>query len=508
MLKRPTITFWATVFVTVVCLSLVAIDGWRSWTARALELREVESATANLSRAMAQQADDTIKAADIALADIVERIEVDGAGPAALARLHPLLKAHAAELAQLNGLFVYDADGAWLVNSRAPGRPPPGLNNADREYFQFHRRDPGRGAHVGMPVRSRSSGKWVIPLSRRINRADGGFGGVALATIDIAYFSRFYQSLDIGQRGALSLISNGGTLLLRRPFSDAMIGMDVAPTSLYLAYRNAGPVGSATLESPLDGEVRMLSYRALEHYPLFVVSALSRDEILSNWRHDTFFHSLGVLLLALLLGLFGKRLVQQIGLRLEAEAALLKARDAMESMNRTLEKLALQDSLTGLANRRQFDVTLGNEFSRAARAGSSLAFIMIDVDCFKQYNDRYGHSAGDECLRLVSQAIRRLMPRRPGDLAARYGGEEIGVLLPGADLEGALALAEQLRQAVERLQLRHEGNPAGVVTISAGAAALLPQRSGLPAQLVEAADKALYTAKLDGRNLVRAGTTS
>ncbi|HAT32650.1 MAG TPA: diguanylate cyclase [Janthinobacterium sp.] len=502
MPRRPPITFWATAFVAVVCLSLIVVDGWRSWNARALQLREVERAGSNLARAMARQADDTFKAADIAVADLVERVEVDGVGPAALARLHRRMAAQVGELAQLNGLFVYAADGAWLANSGPAAAP--GLNNADREYFEYHRVHAGRGAHIGVPVISRSSGKWVIPVSRRINGADGSFAGVALATVDSAYLKRFYQSFDIGEKGAVALATQNGILLLRRPFDDSLTGMNLLGSNLYRAFVGAGPVGSGLLESPLDGEVRLNNYRSLERYPLFVTVALSQDEMLANWRRDTFSHGLGVLLLSVLLGLLGKRLVQQIGLRLEAEAQLLKARDALESANRSLEKLALQDGLTGLANRRQLDVSLGNEFSRAVRNAGTLAFIMFDVDCFKQYNDLYGHGAGDACLRAVSAAIRDLTSGRPGDLAARYGGEEIGILLPGAGLDGALAVADRVRLAIEGLAIEHRGNPAGVVTVSAGVAAVAPRRGDQAGQLIDAADRALYAAKLDGRNRVRA----
>jgi diguanylate cyclase (GGDEF)-like protein len=163
----------------------------------------------------------------------------------------------------------------------------------------------------------------------------------------------------------------------------------------------------------------------------------------------------------------------------------------------------MSDGLTGLANRRQFDVTLGNEFSRAMRHESTLAFIMIDVDYFKQYNDLYGHSAGDEVLRSVSKLIRALTPKRPGDLTARYGGEEVGILLPNTDLAGAQAVAERIRAAVQNLQMAHNGSPFGVVTLSAGVATIAPQRGvHMAGMLVEAADKALYVAKSAGRNQV------
>ena len=499
--RRLPVTFWARVFVGVVCLALVAIDGWRSWNARAERLLEMERATFNLARAMAQQADDSIKAADTSVAELVERIEVDGLGEAALARLHGRMVAQVANLPQLSGLFAYDEQGRWLVNSRPLLNAT--LNNADREYFRHHRAHPGRAAHVGLPVVSRSTGQWIIPVSRRIDKPGGGFGGVVLATVDLDYFRRFYQSLDLGRHGAVALLNNDGVLLLRRPFDDATIGQDLRGSNLYGAFMPQRLAGSASLLSPLDGQVRLNSYRPLQHYPLFVTAALSRDEMLAQWRRDTFLHSLGVVLLAAMLGLFGQRLVRQIGLRERAEGELGAARDALEQVNRTLERQAMQDGLTGLANRRQFDVTLGNEFSRAMRYQHLLAFVMVDVDYFKQYNDEYGHSKGDDCLRAVCAQIRALTPKRPGDLTARYGGEELAILLPDTDLAGAHAVAERVRAAIEALQLPHAASPFGVVTISAGVATLMPQRDvHLAGMLVDAADQALYTAKSDGRNRV------
>ena len=503
MSKRHSITFWATVFVGAVCLTLIVVDVWRSVTARSVLLQDMERLGSNVARAMAQQADDTIKAADTALADIVERIEADGTGTPQLARLHRQMRAQVANLPQLVGLFVYDEQGRWLVNSRAAGGELA-FNNADREYFIYHRNHPGRGPHVGEPVISRSSGKWIMPVSRRIDKPDGGFGGVALATLDIDYFRRFYQSFDVGARGAVGLVSNTGVLMLRQPFDADRVGTSLRDSALFQHYQGAAPrSGSAMLPSPVDGEIRFNSFRALEHYPLFVTAALSREEMLERWRRDTFMRSIGVVLLAALMGYFGKRLVDQIKLREQAETELRKARDALESVNRTLERQAMQDGLTGLANRRRFDVTLGNEFSRAMRHENTLAFIMIDVDYFKQYNDVYGHSAGDEVLRSVSKLIRALTPKRPGDLTARYGGEEIGILLPNTDLDGAHAVAERIRGAIEDLRMAHTGSAAGYVTISAGVATLSPKRGvHLPPMLVEAADKALYAAKSAGRNRV------
>jgi diguanylate cyclase (GGDEF)-like protein len=501
MFKRLSITFWASAFVTLVCLLLVGLDGWRSWNARVALLTTTERATYNLARAVAQQADDTLKAADTALIEIEERVEHDGTDPASLRRLHQVMVDQVRNLPQLNGLFAYDEAGRWLVNSQPT--LAIGMNNADREYFQFHRANSASGPHIGVPVISRSSGKWIIPVSRRLDHADGSFAGVVLATIDVDYFRRFYASLDVGEKGAVGLVSQDGILMLRRPFDENVIATSVAQTPVYQAFKRQRVAGSGVFRSTQDGVLRLGSYRPLDNYPLFVVAALAKDEVLTHWWRNTLLHTAGVVMLALMLAYFGRRLVLQIQARVQAEHELRQARDAMESLNRTLEKLALQDGLTGLANRRQFDVTLGNEFSRATRSGRSLAFIMIDVDCFKQYNDIYGHGAGDECLRAVSKIIRALTPRRPGDLAARYGGEEIGILLPETDLKGALAVAERIRDSVEAQHLPHSGSPHGVVTLSAGVAAIIPQRGAdQPATLLAAADKALYEAKHGGRNRV------
>jgi len=185
-----------------------------------------------------------------------------------------------------------------------------------------------------------------------------------------------------------------------------------------------------------------------------------------------------------------------------AEDALLKAKMIAEKTNEALKAIALLDSLTGLPNRRHFDAALEVEFKRAIRDSAMLGVIMIDLDHFKGFNDLYGHPAGDDCLRRVACAIRSVL-LRPGDLVARYGGEEMIVLLPGTDEDGAGVVASVLAEAVRALALEHRGTPARIVTISCGVAVFDPLRGACqPLTLVERADRALYEAKLTGRNRV------
>ena len=292
-------------------------------------------------------------------------------------------------------------------------------------------------------------------------------------------------------------------MITRRPYTSAVVGRNMQESDLFRAYTAHGPVGTAYIKSVQDGVLRLNSFERLQNYPLFATASLSKDEILAAWWTDTLWHSTGVLLLVLIVAGVGWRLVNQLKLQIQTEGELRRARDALETLNETLNTLAMEDGLTGLANRRKFDVTLDTEFGRAVRNASTLALIMLDVDCFKQYNDIYGHAAGDECLQTIGRAIMSVASVRTGDLAARYGGEELAVLMPNTDVAGAVALAERIRNAVHDLKIEHAGMPGGFVTVSAGVEALRPaELDGQPKALIRAADKALYRAKTMGRDRV------
>jgi diguanylate cyclase (GGDEF)-like protein/PAS domain S-box-containing protein len=186
----------------------------------------------------------------------------------------------------------------------------------------------------------------------------------------------------------------------------------------------------------------------------------------------------------------------------EAEENLRNAKTVLQESNAQLLVLSGEDALTGLANRRRFDDALQQESARMALVGMPLALLMIDVDHFKTYNDRYGHPAGDECLRQVARVLQR-HAKRPGDLVARYGGEEFAILLANTDQAGARVMAGELRTALIALALPHQDNPAGLVTVSIGLHAVAAANENQAAdRLVELADQALYAAKAAGRNTV------
>ncbi|MES2918196.1 MAG: GGDEF domain-containing protein [Pseudomonadota bacterium] len=173
----------------------------------------------------------------------------------------------------------------------------------------------------------------------------------------------------------------------------------------------------------------------------------------------------------------------------------------LERSNSHLEQLLRSDALTGIANRRCFDQALTDEFRRAERGSYPLALLMLDVDCFKQYNDTYGHQAGDEALMQVAQAIERFA-RRPGDLAARYGGEEFALILPGSGEEDALGIADELVAHMYARHLPHgTSRVCDRITVSVGVAVIQPAEGKTSiAELIANADQALYLAKARGRN--------
>jgi len=180
----------------------------------------------------------------------------------------------------------------------------------------------------------------------------------------------------------------------------------------------------------------------------------------------------------------------------------LRDMTAQKLAQNALQSLAHKDGLTGLANRRAFDDKLEADWIKAQQDNSSIALLLVDVDHFKQYNDIYGHQKGDDCLKIVAECIGQ-QTHRPSDLAARYGGEEFAIILPDVDPDGALQVAERVRQAVYDLNIKHNGNSsADFVTISAGVSCLIPSEEMRPKELIEEADKALYQAKHSGRNKI------
>ncbi len=198
--------------------------------------------------------------------------------------------------------------------------------------------------------------------------------------------------------------------------------------------------------------------------------------------------------------------MSELRLQVERERMLTerqrKLTEELEKANEELQRLASVDGLTGIANRRYFDLYLEREWKRAARCLMSLSIIMCDVDFFKPYNDTYGHQAGDDCLKWVGEIIKGHL-RRPTDLLARYGGEEFAIVLPDTVAEGAVYVAENICQKLRERGIPHQGSRVSDrLTLSCGVATMIPGPASRPGELIKTADLALYQAKKQGRDRV------
>jgi diguanylate cyclase (GGDEF)-like protein/PAS domain S-box-containing protein len=596
----------------------VILNGWSTVENRAAVIAEDYSETTNLVRSLAQHAHDTMKFADIMLVAMRDNLEGGGWDRKQIALLQREALADVANMPSVHGVLIFDATGKWVVNSLS--RPSASLVATNETYFKYHQTHADRDIRIGdlLPCRIVTDCTFVIPVSRRIDAPDGSFAGVAVATVAVDYLKEFYGTFAVGRQGLVALVQTNGRVVVRAASNEVAPGTDASSGDVFRRLLPRSPIGVYKEASPIDGILRLGSYRKVDEFPLVVMVAHAENEVLAVWRRDALLHlgitvsvaaAIGILGLRLAhhiksgqqaehryrvladnssdaivcVGFNGKRmyaspafatltgrsLADSVGARIgddvhpddrqkvvddlqmlrdhrarevthqyrylrddgsvlwiEARARFVEAykglpaqiianlRDITErkaaeerivALNLELEKQALTDGLTGLFNRRRFDEALGQEWSRAARAHQPLSLVMVDVDRFKLYNDHYGHQQGDDALRLVASALSKCC-RRPGDLAARYGGEEMVLLLPGANEEGAMGRAEAARAAIQGLGLPHAGNPAlPVLTASVGVATLLPsldEVAGAPQALIAAADAALYEAKRTGRNRV------
>lgn len=469
--------------------------------------------------------------------------------PPQAVRDHQQLQIYLASHTSLMGLFAnlaaFDAQGQLIANfndTSIIGR----YNVADREYMR--RTIQQRRGVISEPLRSQLSDRAIVLMTEPIIDDSGRVVLVLVGTTDLqqANFLGQFTDTRIGKSGFVYILTTRGIVVAHEDkgrilrhvnseggrssgteralqgFEGSMEGTSRTNQPALFSYRRMNQtnwiIGSMYLQEEAFLPIRDIYTKAtlvslalavmagwlawlimsrlidplhrLHRHIQTIRAAGTYDEVPLSYRQDE-------------IGDLGGAFNSLMRERKDAETALDHARAHLETMNKALGRLALEDELTGLANRRQFDLSLQEEFARAQRGGQALALVMIDVDHFKQYNDLYGHLAGDHCLRQLGSAIKS-QQSRPADVIARYGGEEIAILLPGTDEAGARAVAERVLLAVRQLGLRHEGNDPGIVTISAGVSALVPARTDdTPDKLVRAADQALYLAKAAGRHCVR-----
>lgn len=443
---------------------------------------KAEQTSRNLLQVIERDVVRNIEVIDLSLQAIVDNLRAPGMAEASRELRQLVLFDRVTTAKDVSVVLVLDEHGDSVMD--AASATARRTNNADRDYFKAHAARPDLGLYISHPIVSRLTGTPVIALTRRINKPDGSFGGVALASLSLSYFSRLFDRIDLGRQGTINLFHRDGTRIVRYPNPDPIS----APPPNFLTAPNfqrflGADRGTFVGTTFSDGVQRHYTFVRLEEQPLVLNVALATAEIDAEWRQKACV--LGGVLLALggltagLALLFGRELRRRTAI--EAELALLSRTDV----------------LTGLANRRGFDGALGAACERARRSDRPLCLLIVDADHFKRYNDRYGHAVGDAVLRGLACSLSASV-HRPDDLVARVGGEEFAVLLPDTDAAGAARIAEKIHAEVAGLALDGAGIRAGAVRVSIGLACAT---SGTAADaLYRLADGALYAAKAGGRN--------
>ncbi|MGU3404928.1 diguanylate cyclase [Methylobacterium brachiatum] len=444
---------------------------------------KAELTSKNLLQVIERDIARNVEIIDLSLRGVIDNLRAPGVAEASPDLRQLILFDRAATARDIGVLLVIDERGDVVVDAQVV--PPRKANYADREYFLAHKARSDLGLYISRPLVSRLTGSPMIALSRRITKADGSFGGVVLGTLKLAYFNRLFDRIGLGREGAINLYNRDGTRIMRQPYVEADIGVNIAGSANFKRFLADGS-GVFVGPSVRDGVERQYAFTGVGDLPLVLNVAMSTDEIDADWRVMAAVIGLTVLALCVLTSglsiLFGRELKRRVAI--QAELATLSGTDA----------------LTGIANRRRFDEVFQRSWDGAGRSGSPLSLLVIDADHFKRFNDRHGHHVGDAVLQGLSRCLSESV-HRPTDLVARVGGEEFVLLLPDTDETGALRMAEKVHAEVSGLAVGSAGIGAGAITVSIGSATTYnPKRPSTPNDFFELADRALYEAKEAGRN--------
>ncbi|WP_349542722.1 sensor domain-containing diguanylate cyclase [Bradyrhizobium sp. ARR65] len=440
-----------------------------------------EQAATNLVATITSEIERNIELYNLSLQAVVDGVKLPEIDTIRPELRQVVLFDRAATAKDLGSILVLDAAGNLTLDSRT--LTPRKANFADHDFFRVHQARRDVGLFISAPWVT-GEGEYLISLSRRIENADGSFGGVVAGSMRLSYFHDLFRKLKFGPEDSMTLFNTEGMILMRAPFDVDQIGQSISRSQVF-RYFPQQQSGSYTTTSILDHVKRLFVFRQIGSHPLLLAEGLSLDGIYADWWREVWSISLVVA------ALFVFMIVLTIYL-----IAALKRRAAVENQ---LAVLANTDGLTGLCNRRRFDEALEAEWRRSQRSGTPIALLMIDADHFKAYNDQHGHQAGDAALTAIAGCIAGAT-NRASDLAARYGGEEFAVLVPGVNAEGAFELAEKIRGRLAALRRTQRERQEVCPTISIGLACLIPRSGDGPGDLVREADEALYSAKRDGRD--------
>lgn len=400
----------------------------------------------------------------------------------------------------LSDISVIGRDGSLLFSEA--NATIQGLELAERKELLRSIEIKNDTLFISKPFFNKLSNRWSIQFSRKLFNTNGSFAGIIIISVPPAIFSDFFQSVDIGHKGAVTLFGTDRYILARASGVkkiDSATGIPVSDDHPFIKSKIHS--GIYTAKSAVDGVLRLSSFRKLQNYPLIVQVGLSEEDV---FNHASIRRS-SILVIGSIISvaLFGA-LVILISFEKKQQRLLEEVSRRDEQLQSTLtelEHLVTTDALTGLPNRRSFFSRAQTEFIRSNRYERPLSLVMIDVDHFKDVNDKHGHLVGDAALRHIAEIMKSCV--RESDMVARYGGEEFVIILPETDPAGSKFIAERVRSEIELSRMKVDKKSELRMTVSLGIACMSTENQFSDIdKLLQEADDAMYRSKLSGRNCI------
>ena len=453
-------------------------------TSRASIIAERSTLAAQTSRFMSQWFGTTIMATDYVLRDVttkvtVAEIDLAGSDPEVQKRLSAFVREKLATLPGVYGLGLLDHRAVFVA---AADEKVVGFRSNSKLYVTPSQVLENRTDVEYIPATKSANKQPTIVVSRPILSSEGYVQGGALAAIMLSSAQDWIETFDIGEYDTMAMVDRDGILLACNPPRPYAIGTRLQYPSGYPDFGDQRGSASFIAVSPLDGRERIYGVSKVEYIPLNIIVGFDKAKTLQAWQQRVWQSLVGFFTLLFMLGVVFHKHVDALAQRDE------------------MQKLAITDPLTGVANRRQLTLAGEIEIKKAVRYKHQTSLLMVDIDHFKSINDTWGHPTGDRVIQSLANAM--IVNVRNTDVVGRLGGEEFAVILPYTDAKEAYILANRIREFVERsAAVKSDGGSQVCFTVSIGVASLEDGASSFD-KILGRADKALYDAKSRGRNTV------
>ncbi len=495
---------FAVVGVVLVTIMVFAV------TVAILNVRNVEISDAkhnirNLGVAVSEQTTRSIQAVDLVLLNERQNIKAAGISSPEDFRerlgtyeTYESLQVQLQGLPQANAFTIIDSQGQLVNFSRRWPIPPTSL--ADRDYFIYLRDHDDQTALISKPLQNRGDGSWTVYVVRRVDGPHGVFLGLLLGAVNLSYFDNFYADLGGSSGLTIYLLKSDGSLLASYPYLSRTGQVIVRPHSAWWEIVQSGNSGEYETPSITGKSYRRLIYTIpLAHYPLVIDVSVYKNAVLASWRVEAMLAAGGTASAILCVILLLRTLIAQLQRLEQSEASLTAKNEMLVTIDEKIRYLAQHDDLTKLVNRRFFREKLDAAIAEAARSGSGVAVLYVDLDRFKQVNDTKGHASGDQ---LLAQAAKRLQEIvGAAGTVARTGGDEFAIIQPqvadpsiSAQLAATILSTMQIPFTINETQYR--------IGMSIGIARY-PEDAANASELLRNADIALYRAKSAERGSYR-----